>query len=403
MRDATYLDFPLSEYEERNRRLREEMEAANLDAVLLTTRENVEYLSGFTTPSWRLGQKRFWLLVTSTAPPSLFVDPVHEANAFETTPIEDIRIWGAGGVSNIQFLCDVLDKSDAGGGSLGLELGAASSIRITPGELDDLRAALRNTSFVDCDPIIGRIRMVKSPLEIERIRKAVEIAEAGFIAAFKSARAGMTERDLVNIVAARWRQQGDWTPYSGNNRGYLALQAGRMLQMTPSPVDRKIETGDLIQVDGGPAYRGYTACVYRNAIVGAEPTPEMQKYAEGASFVVNAVLNAVAPGVTSAELCTTARDITSEIGLENHRRQLTHAVDRASGISLGHGFGMSLEELPAIRSDDHTTLTPGMCGAIQISFGDDHIGYIEWEDDFLVTETGVEVLSKSPREIWVTG
>ena len=212
MRAATYLDFPLSEYEDRHRRLREAMAAAGLDGVLLTTRDNVEYFSGFTTPSWRLGQKRFWLLVPLTSPPTIFVDPVHEANAVETTPIDDIRIWGAGGVSNIQLVREVLAESDATAGSIGLELGAASSIRMTPGELDSLRVSAPEASFVDCDQILGHIRMVKSPLEIERIRRAVEIAEAGFAAAFKSAKAGMTERELVNVVATEWLRRGGWTP-----------------------------------------------------------------------------------------------------------------------------------------------------------------------------------------------
>ena len=402
MRDATYLDFPLSEYEDRHRRLRAAMADADVDAVLLTTRENVEYLSGFTTPSWRLGQKRFWLLITSDAPPTLFVDPVHEPNATETTPIEDIRIWGTGGVSNTQIVGDALAESGANARTIGLELGMASSIRMTPGELEALRVGIPEASLVDCDPLLGEIRMVKSPFEIERIRKAVEITEAGFLAAFKSAQPGMTERDLINIVAATWLEHGAWTPYSGNNRGYLALQAGRVLQMTPSPVDRKIEPGDLIQVDGGPAYRGYTACVYRNATVGVSPSPEMQDFSEGARHVLDATLKAVVPGVTSAQLCAAAENATREIGFEKYRRQLTHATERDSGIIVGHGFGIVLEELPVIRSDDHTILKPGMCGAIQISFGNDRVGYIEWEDDFLVTETGAEILSNSPKEIWVT-
>ena len=173
--------------------------------------------------------------------------------------------------------------------------------------------------------------------------------------------------------------------------------------MTPLPVDRNIETGDLIQVDGGPAYRGYTACIYRNAIVGVDPPPTMQNYAEGAAYVLDAVLKSVVPGVTSAELCTAAEDATNEIGFQNNRRLLTHAVDRESGVQAGHGFGLALEELPVIKSDDHTLWTPGMCGAVQISFGDDQIGYIEWEDNFLVTDEGVEILSKSPKDIWVTG
>ena len=402
MRNATYLDFPLDEYEGRHDRLRTSMTDAGLDAVLLTTRDNVEFLSGFSTPSWRLGEKRFWLLVASAAPPVLFVDQVHEVNAIEMTPVEDIRVWGVDGVANIDLLVDALRGLGLGRARIGLELGAASSIRMTPGELEDLRDGVPEVTFVDCDEVVGRSRMVKSPLEVERIRKAVEITEAGLLAGFRAARAGRTERELVSAIAAEWLRQGAETPYSGNNYGYLAVQAGRVLQMTPSPVDRKIETGDLIQVDCGASYRGYAADIYRNAVVGTEPTPTMQRYAEGTRFVVDSVIEAIKPGVTSAELCAAGEQAISEAGLAQYRRPLSNAVGNEKGPYVGHGIGYSLHEYPTIQPEDHTPWLPGMCGAIEVSLGDDETGYLEWEDDFLVTEAGSETLSKTEKAIFVT-
>lgn len=59
MRQATSLDFPIDEYSARYSRLQKAMAAEGLDGLLLTTRDNVEYLTGFTTPSRRLGEKRF--------------------------------------------------------------------------------------------------------------------------------------------------------------------------------------------------------------------------------------------------------------------------------------------------------------------------------------------------------
>ena len=100
MRNARYLDFPLQEYQARLESLRIEMENTRLDALILTTRDNVEFLCGFSTPSWRLGEKRFWLLVPIDSDPVLFVDQVHEVNAQEITPLEEILVWGTGGSTN---------------------------------------------------------------------------------------------------------------------------------------------------------------------------------------------------------------------------------------------------------------------------------------------------------------
>ena len=403
MRDATYLDFPLTEYEKRHTGLRRSMNEVGLGAVLLTTRDNVEFLSGFTTPSWRLGEKRFWLLIPVDQDPVLFVDQVHEINARETTPIDDIRIWGSGGVANVELLARTVRELGLGSVGIGLELGAASSIRMTPAELADLRAALPDVDFMDCDEVVGRSRMVKSPLEIERIRRAVEITEAGFKAAFQEIRPGMTERDLVRIIASEWLRLGAETPYNGNNYGYLALQAGRVLQMTPSPVDRKIENGDLIQVDGGASYRGYTADIYRNAFVGSELPSTMQRYSDGTKHVVDSILEAIKPGVTSSQLCSAGERAINEIGFAQFRRPLSNAVGNEKGIYVGHGIGFSVHEYPTIQPEDETPWLPGMCGAIEIPFGDEQVGYLQWEDNFLVTDEGVEVLSRSPKEIWMTG
>ena len=93
----------------------------------------------------------------------------------------------------------------------------------------------------------------------------------------------------------------------------------------------------------------------------------------------------------------------AEIDFGQYRRPLSNAVGVEKGVYVGHGIGFSVHEYPTMQPDDDTAWLPGMCGAVEIPFGDDEVGYLQWEDNFVVTETGVEVLSKSPKEIWVTG
>jgi len=97
-----------------------------------------------------------------------------------------------------------LDKYGLIEATMGLEFGPAYSIRMISDEMEALRSAIPAATLVDSDEPVGRSRMVKSPLEIERIREAVEITEVGFLEAFLADRQGMTKRDLARFIASEW-------------------------------------------------------------------------------------------------------------------------------------------------------------------------------------------------------
>ncbi len=380
--------------------LQRQMRATQLEAVLLTMRDNVEYLSGFTTPSWRVLEKRFWLLVPTGREPILFIDPVHEVNAAETSPVQDVRIWGRGGKGMIEQLAGVFQELHLDRATVGMELGMHSLAHVSIGEFLQLQRTLQDVKLVNADEVVGRARMLKSDLEVERITRACEITCNGIQRGFECFQAGMTERDLIRIIVTEWLNAGGDSAYNATNYGYLAVQAARVLQMTPSPVDRKVETGDLIQVDGGAVYRGYCADVYRNAFVGTPPA-KLIEYAEGCRYIHGKALEAIKPGVTSAEICAAAERATHEIAFGNYRRFFSDAISAKEGAMIGHGIGFSVHEYPLITPTDETVWEQSMCGALEIAFGDDELGYIEWEDDFLITPDGCQVLTPLDKHIRV--
>ncbi len=403
MRQATYLDFPLAEYSARYSRLQKAMASERLDGLLLTTRDNVEYLTGFTTPSWRLGEKRFWLVVPAGREPLLFVDMVHVVNARETSWVEGVRVWGSAGKANLELVADAFRELKLDHGVVGMELGPGSVIRMTPPEFAGLKEKLPGARFADADESVGRVRMVKSPEEVNRVARACEITEAGIKAGFGALRPGMTEREVANIMVGEWLRLGADDPYYSTNQSYMSLQAARVLQMTPSPVDRKIQPGDLVQVDCGAVYHGYCCDMYRNAFVGSRLPPKIEKYSEGTRQVIDAIFAAIRPGVTSAALCAAGETAMRELGFEKYRRPLSNAVGGEKGIYVGHGLGFSVHEYPTMAPADETPWVEGMCGAIEIPFGDGEAGYLQWEDNFVVTSTGARLLTPSPKKVWLTG
>lgn len=412
MREGPYLDFPLSEYRLRLDKYRMALESGGFDAAILSTRDSVEHLTGFTTVSWRLREKRFWTILPRDREPVLIIDSVHLENARATSWVEDVRVWGsegtddavqagAAGIEGIPQLAGILREMDLTGGVLGLETGKSADMRITPGEFEELGAQLSGTRLADATDAFAMARIIKSEAEIGRIARACEITCAGIRAGFDAVHPGMAERDLVAVIATEWVRQGADSAYNSTNVGYLSVQSGRALQMGPSTSERPVQTGDLIQVDGGAVYRGYCADIYRNAFVG-DPPAALRRYAEACAEVLARTLATIRPGITSREIAQASDAAARSLGIDDKRRPFSDAISERRSIRIGHGFGWSLVEPPVIDLDDESVWTPAMCGGLQMSFGDSDTGYIEWEDNFVVTLDGCRVLTTALKpDLWI--
>ncbi|MBI4219200.1 MAG: aminopeptidase P family protein [Chloroflexi bacterium] len=401
MRQARYLDFPLSEYGDRLRKYRLALEEGGFDAAVLTSRDNVEHLTGFTTVSWRLREKRFWVVLAIDRDPVLFVDAVHEVNARETSWVDDVRIWGKGPDGGVPRLKRTLEELGIRSGRLGLELGSGADLRMSPPEFVELSRAMPDVALAGADEWLVRPRIVKSVLEIERIARSCEITCAGMKAGFEALKPGMSERDLVRIVVSEWLRLGADSAYNSNNIGYLSVQSGRVLQMGPSPAERPVQQGDLIQLDGGAVCRGYCSDIYRNAYLG-DPSKRLLEYSQGCAHVLDRTLAAIRPGVKSRAIAEASERAAREASLDGKRRVFSDAISERRTVRIGHGFGWALVEPPLIDLDDESVWVEGMCGGLQMSFGDPETGYVEWEDNFVVTSDGCRVLTSSLKpELWV--
>ena len=68
---------------------------------------------------------------------------------------------------------------------------------------------------------------------------------------------------------------------------------------------------------------------------------------------------------------------------------------------IGHGLGFTGHEMPFICRGDYTPWREGMCGALEVLYGDEQYGFIEWENDFLVIEDGVKILTPFDASLWI--
>jgi Xaa-Pro aminopeptidase len=249
----------------------------------------------------------------------------------------------------------------------------------------------------DAGRLISALRMLKSPLEIERIRRSVGAAVAGYRAGLEAATAGMTEKELVAIISSTMYRSG---ATAGTKPLFVNCVSGRArYPLVDSPAsDNVIGDGDIVFVDGGGACDGYVSDILRLIGVGALRA-EDRRYAEVAAEATQVMVDAVRPGAAVSELIGAAARHVAAAGL-----------DEQVGQVAGHGIGLELWERPLIQvhddPDDDVAVQPGMVLCLEPILAPPHpagglAGIFVFEQQVLVTESGCDVLSgELPARLW---
>ena len=193
MKKPIYLHFTLEEYQQRLDALRLRMEHKGVDAMLLTTPENLYYLTGQQTP----GYYWFQTLIVPMDREPVFItrriedDAVQQMSWVEDSrPYEDFTDW-------IAQTRDALVSLGLDGKRIGLE---NDSWFLTSRDYIRLTAMMTEARFEDCSGLVEQGRMIKSPQEIEYMRQAARAAEAGMKAGIEAAVVGATENEVAAEV-----------------------------------------------------------------------------------------------------------------------------------------------------------------------------------------------------------
>jgi len=397
-RPPVWPDFPLDEYRRRYARLAALMEREGLDVLVLTQEEPVRYLSGYNSVIWAVGR---WL-------PTVFIAPIDPRRAVLLASGFDAGCaagtsW-AGTVDTYQNAAELpakvaghLAAIGAGPGRVGFELGHGTVMALAKEFADQVttfggEAAAQaggGAKPADASRLISALRMLKSPAEIERIRRSVRAATAGYRAGLRAARAGMTEKELVAIIGAAMYANG---ATAGTKPLFVNCVSGRTrYPLVDSPAsDNVLADGDIVFVDGGGASDGYVSDILRLIGVG-DIRPEDHRYAEVAAGATEAMIAAVRPGVRVSQLLRSAVAYVADAGL----------TEQVGGVA-GHGIGLELWERPLITEHDDpaddVAVRAGMVLCLEPIMAPSHpdgglAGIFVFEQQVLVTDDGCEVLS----------
>lgn len=402
-------DFPKKEFELRWRNAQNLMDEQGIDAILLTQNENISYFTGF-RQTYYYGVCYYFVLPSEGEP--VFVSPISMRGNIESmTWIDDARFFGkdAGGSAEA-IIRELMKKLGMSNKTLGVELegyGLGQGMLIqAPYLMEAIKRDISNVELVDASKLVWDMRVIKSPLEIEYIRKSVDISCKAFKTALESLRVGMTEKEYAGTVYKTMIDEGGVdTPLMAA----LNCRAGpeRYTHFDTRPTDRKMRKGDWVMLDGGMTYRGYWSDITRQACIGP-PSKKQEKLYEIALKATEAGIEAIGPGVHVQAVVDASFNAVKESGFEKH----------LISEGVGHGFGLSIHERPWLRLGVDAKLEPGMILAIEPTLYDTPIaeylrnkpdasglggeGIFAVEDNLLVTSSGNEVLSgKLSKEAWV--
>ncbi|HEY3523871.1 MAG TPA: Xaa-Pro peptidase family protein [Candidatus Limnocylindrales bacterium] len=257
-----------------------------------------------------------------------------------------------------------------------------------------LAAALGDVELVDLGARFRRHRLVKSPTEIEWMRRGAELSDAGIAALVDAARPGMREDELGAIVEAGYGRLG-------GQHGICFIAAAPMTgggRFVPSQhwSSRPIERGDAVMIELSAGVGGYTGQVLRTVAVDADPPAAYRALHDVASEAFAAIVDAIRPGVTAAEI-----------------QAVAGVIDRA-GYSVCddvvHGYGGGY--LPPVLRTPATAhgpapdleLRPGMMLVVQpnVITPDATLG-VQTGELVVVTDDGAESLHHAPRGLLRSG
>lgn len=379
--------FTRAEFEARLERARALMTKERLDAMLLTSEANLEYMSGFQTQfAWNTPTRPWYLVVPRIGRTVAVIPETGLTNWLATSWVDDVRTWPSPRPENegLDLLVDALVDVRRRFGRFGAELGPESRLGMPMADLLRVKRALAGFQLADCIAVMRTLRMVKSPAEIARIRRMCSIASDVFGAMGSLLTVGDTERELVRTFQAAMMLRGaDKTPYTSIGSGQ-----GGYDSIIMGPTTRRIRKGDIFLIDTGSRYDGYFCDFDRNYSIG--PAPDAAKRVHELLWLATeAGIAAARPGATAADVFDAQAKVLTDGG-----------VDLGNVGRFGHGLGRVLTEPPSNKPGDDTVLRPGVVLTIEPSAMYGRGKLLVHEENLVVTEDKPILLSRrAPREI----
>ena len=362
------------EFDNRMSTVRRAMREQKLDTLLVYDSGRHNFL--------RMNYVAYLTDFIAIGPATILLVPLEDSPALFLSPAWDIpRAREESAVADVRPMNEIWARLEKLTGTTGL----AGREAMHAGVYEETVRALDRTP-VDANAIIENMSRRKSGFELERVRRAAAIADAGVQALHDEARPGLKEYELAAIVEYRMR-------YLGAEDNFGMVVANSHNQALHPATDRRVEKGDIIIGEITPCIGGLFVQICRTMVLG-EPAPVVREKYAILKKAMGLGMDAAETGAPASAIAAAINRTLIEAGYEDYCRPPFMRV-------RGHGLGCGSFAPGSLEDSNQTQLEEGMTFIIHPNQYLPETGYLTLGDTVVMTQTKAESLMRSSWDIYI--
>lgn len=394
--------FPELEWRGRIDKAKSLLKKEGIDALVLFTQSDIRYFFGFETGHWIIPDLQCAIgIILADDEPQLVVADFLSGNAQAFGWCKHIWLLSSTHEVNAQRqvvidLATILKELGCEKKNIALETGKMGYLVIprTAEDQASFKRQLPLANFVDGEEIIWSCRMIKSPLEIERIKQATRVVNQMHLAAIRGFRPGMSEIDIEKIYRHVEVDSGDFQ--GADNTMMAAVLCGaakeKILDVLAIEGVSALRPNDVLGLDLQHRHKGYWSDIGRVFQAGIVTDRDRKNY------------NIIESGIKAAEAVLKAGVKAKDV-FNAAIKPLLDANAMPAVEMVGHGIGLDIHEPPSLDGQNDMVLQEGMTIAIEIWLFDEGWrslgggGIYGFEDIYVVGRDGFELIQGLDHQI----
>lgn len=346
--------------------IKELFEKYEIDLLWVKNLPSIEYLTGFTGSTANLltdEDERKWLLVDSR----------YTTQSKEECPGSKVREIQ----KPLEDLCEVI--REIGAKSLGFEAGQASF-----SDYQTIKKEIPDVKLVPIEDNLASLRILKTPEEIEKLKKASALADQAYREALEALEVGWSENDAAWFFERHARENGA----SGVSFETLVCSGPRSAIVHGKAGDKKLEEGELVIFDRGIILERYCSDETNTFVLGKMSGKQREVY-QIVKDAHDRCIESIKPGMNCVDIDAVARTYIEEKGFSDY-----------FGHGTGHGVGIEVHELPMISPRGKGFVEEGMVFSVEPGIYIPGWGGVRIEDLVLVTADGCKIITLADKNMF---